>query len=256
LAATTCPPPGSARRSRWPTRWIRSRVFSSSNSARPERRILSALRRAALGVLRILIEKNIDLDLSALVALAVNVQPVARPAAAGEVQEFLFERLRGLILERGDGTTAEMIEAVNAVQPRSPLDALARLQALREFLLLPDAAVLAAANKRIANLLKKAPPGATAAPLPERFVVDAERTLHAAFGHIAADVASALARRQYAQALGMLATLRGPIDGFFDEVMVMDEDLALRHNRLGLLRVIQSAFGAVADLSRLPGPGS
>jgi glycyl-tRNA synthetase beta chain len=212
-----------------------------------------ALRRAALGVLRILLERHIELDLPAALAVAAAAQPVLRPAAATEVQDFIAERLRGLILERGDGTTPEMLDAVLAGRPASPLDALARLDALREFLQLPDAAVLAAANKRIANLLRKAPPGASAAVAPERFVAGAESALHAALAAVTPPVEAALAQRQYAAALGLLAGLRAPIDAFFDAVMVMDPDPSLRDNRLALLGGVLRAFGAVADLSRLPG---
>jgi glycyl-tRNA synthetase beta chain len=211
------------------------------------------LRRAALGVLRILLERRIDLDLLHGLELAASLQPVSRPAAAEEVYAFIAERLRGLVLERGDGSTPEMLDAVLGVRPRSPLDALARLQALHGFLQLPDAAVLAAANKRIANLLKKAQPDATATVQPERFVLEAERQLHAALTGIAPAVDAALKQRRYADALGLLATLRSSIDAFFDQVMVMDEDPGLRHNRLALLRAIQMNFAAVADLSRLPG---
>ncbi|MFI4889500.1 MAG: glycine--tRNA ligase subunit beta [Steroidobacterales bacterium] len=211
------------------------------------------LRRAALGVLRILLERHIDLDLVEALKLAASAQPVPRPAAADEVYAFIAERLRALVLERGDGTTAEMLDAVLILRPRSPLDAVARLQALHGFLRLPEGAVLAAANKRIANLLKKAEPDATAVVQPERFVAGPERQLHAALAGLAPAVEAALRQRQYGEALGLLATLRAPIDTFFDQVMVMDEDPALRHNRLALLRAIQMAFGAVADLSRLPG---
>ena len=212
-----------------------------------------ALRRTALGVLRILLERRIGLDLPAALAVATAAQPVVRPAAAAEVYDFIAERLRGLVLERNDGTTPEMLDAVLAVRPASPLDALARLDALREFLQLPDAAVLAAANKRIANLLRKAPPGAGAAVAAERFVVTAERDLQAALQAVTPPVDAALARQQYREALRLLAGLRAPIDAFFDGVMVMDPDPALQANRLALLGGVQRAFGAVADLSRLPG---
>jgi glycyl-tRNA synthetase beta chain len=212
-----------------------------------------ALRRAALGVVRILLDKGIYLDMAKLLALAASLQPVPRPAAADEVYAFILERLRALVLERQDGTTPEMLDAVYAVQPASPLDAQARLQALKGFLQLPDAAALSAANKRIANLLKKAPADATAVVRPEHFLLDAERHLHAAHAAIAPGVDAALKARRYAEALRLLAGLRGPIDTFFDQVMVMDENPVARNNRLALLRTIQSAFAAVADLSRLPG---
>ena len=212
-----------------------------------------ALRRAALGVLRILLDKGIYLDMVKLLALAAAAQPVSRPAAADEAYAFMLERLRALVLERQDGTTPEMLDAVYAVQPASPLDAQARLQALKGFLQRPEAASLAAANKRIANLLKKAPPEATAVVRPEHFLHDAERHLHAAHAAIALDVEAALKAREYADVLRLLAGLRGPIDTFFDQVMVMDENPLARNNRLALLRTIQSAFATVADLSRLPG---
>ena len=214
-----------------------------------------ALRRAALGVLRILLERRIALDLGAALEFSTAMQPVVRPAAAGEVQEFIFERLRGLLLERGDGATPEMLDAVFAVHPASPLDAVTRLDALRVFLQLPDAVALAAANKRIANLLRKATPGTATVVDAKRFVVDAETTLQAALAAVLPPVETALAHHQYGEALGLLATLRSPIDAFFDAVMVMDPDPALRDNRLALLGGVLRAFGAVADLSRLPGQG-
>jgi len=212
-----------------------------------------ALRRAALGVLRILLEKDLELDLVKVLALAADAQPVSRPAAADEVYAFIFERLRALVLERQDGTTPEMLDAVHAVQPPSPLDVQARLNALKEFLQLPDAAALAAANKRIANLLRKTTPDQALAVNPASFAHEAEKQLHAAHAAISPSVVAALREREYAQALRLLAGLRGPIDAFFDQVMVMDEDPVLRQNRLALLRAIHSSFAAVADLSRLPG---
>jgi glycyl-tRNA synthetase beta chain len=108
------------------------------------------LRRAALGVLRILLEGGLDLDLPQLLASSAAAQPVQRVQAADEVYDFIAERLRGLLLEQ-TGTTPEMLDAVLANRPRSPLDAVRRLTALKEFLLLPEAGVLAAINKRIAN---------------------------------------------------------------------------------------------------------
>ena len=129
----------------------------------------------------------------------------------------------------------------------------ARLNALKEFLQLPDAAALAAANKRIANLLRKTTPDQALAVNPASFAHEAEKQLHAAHAASSPSVVAALREREYAQALRLLAGLRGPIDAFFDQVMVMDEDPVLRQNRLALLRAIHSSFAAVADLSRLPG---
>jgi glycyl-tRNA synthetase beta chain len=146
-----------------------------------------------------------------------------------------------------------MIDAVLAVGRSSPIDIEARLRALQEFLKMPDAASLAAANKRIANLLKKTTEGTTLSVDPDRFTEPAERELYAALREIEPRVGAAMARGGYAMSLGLLAGLRTPIDAFFAGVMVMDENPARRDNRLALLRDLRAAFSGVADLSRLPG---
>jgi glycyl-tRNA synthetase beta chain len=212
------------------------------------------LRRAAIGVLRILIEKRIDLDLRSLIDAAVALQPVASTTAADEVYGYVMERLRAYYLEQpGTRYTTEMIDAVLATAPRSPLDFDARLAALAGFLARPEAASLAAANKRIANILKKADgftPGTVAtATLHE----PAEKQLHAALAKLRDGVQTAVAKRDYVEALSALAGLRGDVDAFFDAVMVNDPDEALRANRLSLLAELRALFGGVADLSRLPG---
>jgi glycyl-tRNA synthetase beta chain len=210
------------------------------------------LRRAALGVLRILLEGQLDLELSDLLEFAAELQPVRREGVALEVSEFITDRLRGLLLERGGGITVEMIDAVLAVGPLSPLDVDSRLTALKEFLMVPDAGVLAALNKRIVNILRKAPPG-------DEFVrtelldESAERQLHTVQTALQEPVRHAIAERRYADALGALIQLRAGVDAFFDEVMVMDENLERRQNRLALLRAVQRLLAGVADLSRLPG---
>jgi glycyl-tRNA synthetase beta chain len=146
-----------------------------------------------------------------------------------------------------------MLDSVLSVQPRSPLDALARLQALKEFLRLPDAAMLAAANKRIANLLKKTQLDPATAVDPGRFTVAAEQQLHDALLALYPGVTTAMRQGHYAETLSLLAGLRAAIDTFFEQVLVMDANPDLRNNRLALLRAVQVAFGGVADLSRLPG---
>jgi glycyl-tRNA synthetase beta chain len=211
------------------------------------------LRRAALGILRILLEGGLDLDLYELAVAAAAAQPVQRAAAADEVFAFLMERLRGMLLERGDGTTTELVDAVLGVGARSPVDIDARLQALRKFLSLPDAPILAAANKRIANILKKADLDPATVVASERFTEAAEHSLHRALSAVREPVEDAMRRLAYGEALSLLAGLRGSIDAFFNEVMVMDENAALRNNRLALLREVRRAFSGVADLSRLPG---
>ncbi len=211
------------------------------------------LRRAALGVLRILLEGRLDLDLLALLREAEAAQPVRRSGVADEVNEFIVERLRGLWLERGDGTTAETADAVLAGHPPSPLDADRRLQALREFLRLPEAGVLTAVNKRIVNILRKAPPAGDIAVNPSALLEEAEIRLHAALQESSGAVTMALAERRYADALKSSAGLRASVDEFFERIMVMDEDPQRRQNRLALLREVQTLLGGVADLSRLPG---
>jgi glycyl-tRNA synthetase beta chain len=209
------------------------------------------LRRAGLGVLRILLEAGLELDLIELLSASAASQPVQRPAVVEEVYDFLAERLRGILLEQS-GTTPEMLDAILAMRPRSPLDALTRLSALKQFLLLPDAAVLAAINKRIANLLKKTQVGDWAVD-PQVLTEAAERGLHQALNELRHPVLHATEQRRYADSLQALVGLRAPVNDFFDTVMVMDENPAKRNNRLALLRDVQVLLGGVADLSRLPG---
>jgi glycyl-tRNA synthetase beta chain len=210
------------------------------------------LRRAALGVLRILLEGRLELDLLELLGEAAAAQPVPRAGVIDEVYDFIAERLRGLLLEE-PGTTAEMLDAVFANRPRSPLDAVTRLAALKEFLLLPEAGILAAINKRIANILKKSSLGAEVAVNAGALTEDAERQLHRVLGELRVPVEDATAQRRYAQSLKALVALRAPVDDFFERIMVMDENIERRNNRLALLRDAQLLLGGVADLSRLPG---
>jgi len=211
------------------------------------------LRRAALGVLRILLEGRLDLDLLEVLSIAAAAQPVQRAGVATDVYDFIAERLRGLLLERADGTTAEMIDAVLAARPASALDIEVRLRALKEFLQHPDAALLTALNKRIANILRKAPPGGTATVNPAALAEDAERALHRALSELRGSVQESIAARRYAESLRALIGLRVVVGDFFERVMVMDENLERRDNRLALLRDARTLLGGVADLSRLPG---
>jgi glycyl-tRNA synthetase beta chain len=210
------------------------------------------LRRAALGVLRILLEARVELDLTALLAASAAAQPVQRAGVADEVYDFIAERLRGMLLEQA-GTTAEMLDAVMANRPRSPLDAVTRLAALKEFLLLPEAGVLAAINKRIANILKKNQAANDAAIDQGSLTEEAERELHRALTALRGPVLDATRERRYADSLKALVGLQKPVNDFFEHVMVMDENPAKRNNRLALLREVQMLLGGVADLSRLPG---
>jgi glycyl-tRNA synthetase beta chain len=210
------------------------------------------LRRAALGVLRILLEGRLDLDLVELLTAAAEAQPVKRAGVVDEAYDFITERLRGMLLENST-TTAEMLDAVLATKPRSPLDVTTRLDALKAFLQLPDAPVLAAINKRISNILKKTQIAADSQVNAAGLSEEAERALHAALTELRAPVQLAAQERRYSDSLQALVGLRAPVNNFFDSVMVMDEDAGRRNNRLALLRDVQLLLGGVADLSRLPG---
>jgi glycyl-tRNA synthetase beta chain len=210
------------------------------------------LRRAALGLLRIMLEGRLDLDLFELLGEAAAAQPVHKVGVIDEVYGFIAERLRGLLLEEA-GTTTEMLDAVFANRPRSPLDAVTRLLALKDFLLLPEAGILAAINKRIANILKKTSLRPDISVNTDALTEDAERQLHRVLSDLRVPVQDATAQRRYAQSLQALVGLRAPVDEFFERIMVMDDDLERRNNRLALLRDVQLLLGGVADLSRLPG---
>lgn len=217
------------------------------------------LRRAAIGVLRLLIELKVDLDLRRCIEAAVAAQPVKSATAADDVYQYVLERLRSYYLEGGAvgptgfATTGEQLDAVLASEPRSPLDLDARLRALAGFLAQPAAAALAAANKRIANILRKSEGGAGGQIDPALLREPAEQALAAALARVRTPVEQSLAQRDYAAALATLAQLRAEVDAFFDAVMVNDPDAALRANRLALLGSLAGLFGRIADLSKLPG---
>ena len=210
-----------------------------------------ALRRAAIGVLRIILESRFDLDLGELVAQAVKLQPVQQAGCAEEVLSYILERLRAHYQEAG--VASEIFDAVLATGSRRPLDFDARVNAVAAFRSLPEAESLAAANKRIANILKKSAAETAASVDVSLLQVDAERALHAALEGVSAGVEADLASRRYNAALTTLAGLRPAIDAFFNDVMVNDPDPALRANRLALVGRVRELFSGVADLSRLPG---
>ncbi|HEY5810050.1 MAG TPA: glycine--tRNA ligase subunit beta [Povalibacter sp.] len=213
------------------------------------------LRRAALGVLRICIEGGLDLDLQRLVQVAVSLQPVAAPGeTVDEIWAYLMERLRSSYLEdAASGVTTEMFDAVLGSKPVSPHDIDLRLRALQSFLTLPEALSLSAANKRIANILRKAHGALSGAVDTNRLSEAAERALFEHVLTIERAVNPLLARREYSAALTHLAGLREDVDRFFDCVMVMAEDAETRANRLALLVRLRGVFLQIADLSRLPG---
>jgi glycyl-tRNA synthetase beta chain len=214
------------------------------------------LRRAALGLLRISIERGLDLDLQRLIEQALAALPLAAPAdSARDVYDYIIERLRAYYVEGGAGfaVASETFDAVLATRPASALDFDARLRALAQFLQLPDAASLAAANKRIANILRKATEPVGATVNADLLMDPAEQVLAEQVDAMARAVEPHFAARDYTTALQQLAALRPAVDEFFDAVMVMTENPALRANRLALLQRMQGLFMHAADLSRLPG---
>jgi len=210
-----------------------------------------ALRRAALGVLRILIEKGLDLDLGATVEFAVR-QYGSKVKAAGlapQVLEFIFDRLRARYED--EGVDVSVYQAVRAVNPLSPLDFDQRVQAVQAFRKLPEAEALAAANKRVSNLLSKADGQVASSIEAHYFDTPAEFTLNAAIQKADNAVQPLAQSRQYREALAQLASLRTPVDAFFEAVLVNAEDPKVRANRYALLARLRGLFLGVADISVL-----
>jgi glycyl-tRNA synthetase beta chain len=235
-----------------------------------------ALRRAALGLARTLIEGGLDLDHKALFAEALELLPEAalaagikpgkdgkmpafdagqrRAALVCELSDFVLERLRGYYAEKG--FTTEQYEAVLAVAPVSLVDFDHRLRAVVEFGRRPEAASLASANKRVANILRKQQEEHGAQSIgnhvdPTHFEADAERALAQAIEAAQSDNAGALQHRDYTAVLTRLAQLQVPVDAFFDDVLVNAENPAVRANRLALLGRLKAQFMAIADIARL-----
>lgn len=210
-----------------------------------------ALRRAALGVLRILIEARLDLDLENLLERAAGhfQPPLKAPQCVASVFDFIMERLRGYYLEQD--FQPDVLDAVLSCRPTRPLDADRRIRAVAGFRRLPEAASLAAANKRIRNILKK-----TAGNLPfqvrtDRLREEAEQALAGRLVELSSEVIPLMKTGLYSEALSRLATLREPVDRFFDQVMVMVDDPLVRDNRIALLNELSSLFLRAADFSRL-----
>ncbi|MEN5033516.1 glycine--tRNA ligase subunit beta [Pseudomonas sp. TWI929] len=210
-----------------------------------------ALRRAALGVLRILIEKQLDLNLTGAVEFAVK-QFGAKVKAAGlseQVLEFIFDRLRARYEDEGIDVATYL--SVRALQPGSALDFDQRVQAVQAFRKLPEAEALAAVNKRVSNLLSKAE-GAIADQVEPKYFDNAnEFSLYSAIQQADQAVQPMAAARQYSESLARLAALRDPVDAFFEAVMVNAEDAKVRANRYALLSRLRGLFLGVADISLL-----
>ncbi len=210
-----------------------------------------ALRRSAIGILRLVTENNLDISIEELIKLAL--------AAYGDVLKdhdktladavaFLEGRYRAKYEDQG--VAVDVIQAVQSLSPKSPLDFDKRVTAVNHFRSLPEAAALAAANKRVANILaKEATP--TGEIVESKLVEDAEKALYAEIQNILPVVQPLLAAKDYTAALSKLAALRAPIDAFFDGVMVMADDAELKANRLRLLAQLRDLFTSVADISVL-----
>jgi glycyl-tRNA synthetase beta chain len=211
-----------------------------------------ALRRSALGMVRILLEANLDLPLNKLLAMAANElapQIEVEAKLLLDVRDFVIERLRHYYRERAYG--AELINAVLASDWDTLPDLDSRISALDGFMGLEAAASLAAANKRIGNILRKSEETISKEIDEERLEIKEERCLFDEVKRLSEEVTPLLDRGDYATALSRLATLKEPVDRFFDTVMVMDENAELRANRLALLDRLKSLFDRIADLSVL-----
>ncbi|MDO9106005.1 MAG: glycine--tRNA ligase subunit beta [Methylovulum sp.] len=208
-----------------------------------------ALRRAALGTLRTVIENKLNLDIRSLLgmALAAFSHDFDRAATQTAVVDFVFDRLKGYCLDQG--YSADEFDAVMTVKPDEPLDFMQRLQAVKNFRHKPEAEALVAANKRIGNILKKSATAATDSI--GALVEPQEIQLLAAARQSKQDIEPLLAQRDYQGALNRLAQLRHDVDAFFDNVMVMSDDLELRANRLALLNLLSGQFLTCADISKL-----
>jgi len=212
------------------------------------------LRRAALGILRTVIENKLDLNIVELLSVALNQfsHEFDKETTTSLVSEFVFERLRGYCLEQG--YSYDEIEAVMAIKPAQPVDFIARLQAVKAFRALPEADSLAAANKRISNILKKSELNISSVVINESVFIDKEeKALYETAHQLALDIEPLLNKGDYQGALFCLAKLQQPIDNFFDNVMVNCDDLELRMNRLSLLERFRTEFLRIADISKLQG---
>ena len=212
------------------------------------------LRRAALGIVRILIEGGLDVDLKQLIAKALKAQPKSKldqDETSAELYGFITDRLRRYFLDRDAGLKTETFDAVMVREPASLLDFDRRLAAVQTFARLEQAESLAAANKRIANILRKAGDLSGSSIQPKVLQDEAEIALFGALQHAQEKVAPLLKVRSYAEVLNELADLKDPIDRFFDDVMVMADDDKIRENRLALLSELRALFLNVADISRL-----
>jgi glycyl-tRNA synthetase beta chain len=207
-----------------------------------------ALRRHALGVIRMLIEKDVALGLPELLAMSAPVFGDKIAGGADALVDFIYDRLSGSLREQG--FSAQEVDAVMALRPARLGQVNPCLSAVRAFAALPESPALAAANKRIGNILKKA--GEVDAHVnPALLQEDAEKGLYAVMQSLLPESEAQFKAGDYTASLQTLAALRAPVDAFFDDVMVNAEEMDLRLNRQGLLKSLHVAMNRVADLSRL-----
>ena len=216
-----------------------------------------ALRRHALGICRLLLEKNLSLNLPELIELARTQFPqadVQEKAKAADIYAFIIDRLRAYLRDQsvaGKAFTSAEIDAVLSQDPAQINDLIERLTALREFNSLAEAAQLAAANKRISNILKKTSTAIPATCSEKLLQIPAEAALYKALESVTPAISAAYEKRQFVELLRSLVALSGPIDQFFADVMVMDPNTELRDNRLALLQQLHQKMNLVADLGKL-----
>ncbi|AEF92198.1 Glycyl-tRNA synthetase beta subunit [Delftia sp. Cs1-4] len=208
-----------------------------------------ALRRHALGVIRMLVEKDLALDLETLLVSVLPAFGDKIEDATPQLADFIYDRLAGNLREQG--FSAQEVDSVLALRPQRLSDVQKRLEAVRAFGELPEAPALAAANKRVGNILKKADQAVLAQVDAAVLAEVAEKDLYAALQSVAPKAQQQFAAGDYTASLQTLAALRAPVDAFFEHVMVNAEDPALKANRLGLLATLHEAMNRVADLSRL-----
>lgn len=210
-----------------------------------------ALRRAALGILRIIVEKKLDLDLSTCISKAIEQYSVLTVTDGLHdcVQDFIFERLRAWYAD--EGISANIFQAVDAVRPTSPLDFDLRIKAVKEFSMLNESAALSMANKRVSNILSKLDQQPSLEVDDNLLSETAERQLAAKLTELLKVVTPLLSSQDYTKALSSMATLQKDVDAFFDQVMVNTDDELVRNNRQSLLQKLRHLFLQIADISFL-----
>ena len=210
-----------------------------------------ALRRSALGLVRIIIENELNLNLKELVKHSLSLHPEinTNTATINDIYDFIVSRLKSYYADKG--ISAEQFEAVRTCGSSYPLDFDKRIEAVKQFSAMAEAESLSAANKRIANILKKVTTELPTKINSKLFSETAEENLYKVINDIADKVSTFSAKKDYTSAMKLLAKVRQPVDEFFDQVMVMVEDKAVQNNRLALLNKIYSSFKQIADISKL-----